>query len=288
MTDMVLALRTFAKVAEALNFTAVAQQSHASNTTIARRIDFLEDHFGVRLLHRTTRSLTLTPEGERLLDHARAVIEEMNHAESDLAGTGDVSGVVRVGVTTALGLHYAERVGLLLRDHPALRVEFAVSDWQDGLADAGLDLALRVGDLGPEAHALGSFSRILVARPDYLARRPAPKSARDLLEHDCITYGYGPNRTAWDIDGQRLKITGSFRANSSEAVYRAVSSGLGIGLLPRIRVREDLEAERLTPVLPAAAIEPLTISVIDRFANARMPARVRAVLNFLGENFPEA
>src|SRR5262249_14154731 len=137
MTDMVLALRTFAKVAETLNFTTVAQRSHASNTTIARRIDFLESHFAVRLLHRTTRSLALTPEAERLLDHARAVIEEMDHAESDLAGAGDLSGVVRVGVTTALGLHYAERLISLLREHPALRVEFAVADWQAGLADTG-------------------------------------------------------------------------------------------------------------------------------------------------------
>jgi DNA-binding transcriptional LysR family regulator len=286
MTDMVLALRTFAKVAETLNFTTVAQRSHASNTTIARRIDFLESHFGVRLLHRTTRSLTLTPEGERLLDHARAVIEEMDHAESDLAGTGDVSGVVRVGVTTALGLYYAERVIGLLREHPTLRVEFAVADWQDGLAGAGLDLALRVGNLGPEAHALGSLARVLVAAPGYLEGRPAPANARDLLEHECITYGYGPSRTGWEVDGLRLKIGGSFRANSSEAVYRAVASGLGIGMLPRIKVQDDLESEQLVRILPAAMIEPLVLSVIDRFPNVRMPARVRAVLNFLIETFP--
>jgi DNA-binding transcriptional LysR family regulator len=288
MTDMVLALRTFAKVAETLNFTTVAQRSHASNTTIARRIDFLEGHFGVRLLHRTTRSLALTPEGERLLDHARAVIEEIDHAESDLAGTGDLGGVVRVGVTTALGLYYAERVIGLLREHPALRVEFAVSDWQDGLAGAGLDLALRVGDLGPEAHALGSLARVLVAAPDYLERRPALEAARDLLDHECITYGYGPSRTGWDIDDLRLKIGGSFRANSSEAVYRAVASGLGIGMLPLIKVRDDLESGRLVRILPTATIEPLVISVIDRFPNVRMPARVRAVLNFLIETFPAA
>ncbi len=289
MTDMVLALRTFAGVAETLNFTTAAQRSHASHTTIARRIDFLEAHFGIRLLHRTTRSLTLTPEGERLLDHARAVIEEMDHAESDFAGKGDLSGVVRLGVTTALGLHYAERLTHLLGAHPALRLEFAVADWQAGLADTGLDLALRVGDPGPEAPSarrLGPIALVLVAAPHYLERRGGPAAARELLDHDCITYGYGPNRAAWDIEGQRLKVSGSFRANSSEAVYRAVASGLGIGLLPRIQVQADLESGRLRAVLASAAIEPLDVSVIDRFPNVRMPARVRAVLNFLIENFP--
>ncbi|RZF65270.1 LysR family transcriptional regulator [Sphingomonas populi] len=289
MSDLVQNLRTFVHVAERLNFSTVAAQSHASHTTIARRIDQLEAHFGTRLLLRTTRRLALTREGERLLDHARAVIEEIDHAEADLGGEARARGVVRVGVTTALGLHYAERIVGLHAQHPDLRIEFAIADWQDTLDEAGLDLAVRVGDPAPEAayaSPLGQIARVLVAAPAYLAAHGAPATPADLLAHACIAYGYGPARATWDIAGQPLRVGGPFRANSSEAVYRAVASGLGIGLLPHIQVSGDLARGVLHPVLSGCDIAPLTLSVTHRYARLRMPVRVRAVLEFLVAQFP--
>ncbi|AOH83485.1 LysR family transcriptional regulator [Sphingomonas panacis] len=289
MSDLVQNLRTFVRVAERLNFSTVAAQSHASHTTIARRIDQLEAHFGTRLLLRTTRRLALTREGERLLDHARAVIEEIDHAEADLGGAARARGVVRVGVTTALGLHYAERIVALHARHPDLRIEFAIADWQDTLDEAGLDLALRVGDPAPEAsHAstLGKIARVLVAAPAYLVAHGAPATPADLLAHACIAYGYGPARATWDIAGQQWRVRGPFRANSSEAVYRAVASGLGIGLLPQIQVSGDIARGVLRPVLPEYGIAPLMLSVTHRYARMRMPARVRIVLDFLAAEFP--
>lgn len=289
MTDLVQNLRSFIRVAERLNFSTVATESHASHTTIARRIDQLEAHFGVRLLHRSTRRLALTREGERLLDHARTVIEEIDHAEADLGGELLVRGVVRVGVTTALGLHYADRLTQLRARHPDLRIEFAVADWQENMVDAGLDLALRVGEPAPEAanmRALGLIRRVLVAAPAYLDRRGPPETSADLHRHDCIAYGYGPTRSLWGIDGDQLRIDGPFRANSSEAVYRAVAGGLGIGLLPFIQVQRDIAAGTLRTVLTEAAIDPLLLSVSHRFAGVRMPARVRAMLDFLVDHFP--
>ncbi|WP_157219842.1 LysR family transcriptional regulator [Flavisphingomonas formosensis] len=289
MSDLVQALRTFVRVAERLNFSTVATQSNASHTTIARRIDQLEAHFGARLLNRSTRKLTLTREGERLLDHARVVIEEIDHAEAELGGEAAARGVVRVGVTTALGLYYAGRMIALHARHPDLRVEFSVTDWQGSLVESGLDLALRVGDpapAAPDVRPLGPFGRLLVAAPAYLDMRGAPVYPEDLLAHDCITYGYGPSRAQWEVGGQMLRIAGCFRANSSEAVHRAVISGLGIGLLPAIQVREDVAAGRLAIILPDAAIPPLQLAVAHRFAGMRLPMRVRVVLDFLVDHFP--
>ncbi len=293
MTDMMLALRTFARVADRLSFTEAARQTHASHTTVARRIDFLEAHFGVRLLHRTTRQLALTEEGERLLDHARTILDEMEHVEADLtghAGDAGLRGVVRVGVTTALGLHYADRLIELIDAHPALRIEFAMADWQAKLAEEGLDLALRVGETSTEGghlYPLGSLRRVLVAAPAYMARRPAPATARDLVAHECITYGYGPHRALWEVDGLELRVSGAFRANSSEAVHRAVASGLGIGLLPLIQVRDELDAGSLARILPRAVIPALRLSAACRFPGPRIPARVRVVLDFLKATFPD-
>jgi DNA-binding transcriptional LysR family regulator len=289
MSDLLLNLQTFVRVAERLSFSAVADQSHASHTTIARRIGQLEEHFGVRLLQRSTRRLSLTREGERLLDHARRLVAEMENIEAELAGTRAVRGVVRVGVTTALGLHYADRLGPLARRHPELRVEFAVADWQDSLVESGVDLALHVGDPVPEAMGvvpLGLVHRRLVAAPSYVAAHGAPRQAEDLRRHQCITYGYGAMPAVWEIDGAPLRVGGCFRANSSEAVLRAVLSGLGVGLLPAIQVASAIAEERLVPVLPKASLSPLILSVRHRFNADGLPERVRAVLDFLVDEFP--
>ncbi|QJU58952.1 LysR family transcriptional regulator [Sphingomonas sp. AP4-R1] len=290
MSDLYLNLQTFARVAERLSFTGVADETHISHTTVARRIDQLEEHFGARLINRSTRRLSLTPEGERLLEHARRVVAEITHVEADLAGIRTVRGVVRVGVTTALGLHYAERLHVLAARHPELCVEFAVADWQDSLIESGVDLALLVGDPAPEAlgmERLGLVHRSLVASPAYLARRGVPAAVSDLLDHACITYGYGTMPTIWDISGEGWRARGPFRANSSEAVLRAALSGLGIALLPDIQVAAGIAASQLVPVLPDADISPLRLSIGHRFTGAPLPQRVQAVLDFLIGQFPE-
>ncbi|HLY89768.1 MAG TPA: LysR substrate-binding domain-containing protein [Acetobacteraceae bacterium] len=291
MTDMIEALRTFVRVGERLNFSAVATELNASHTTIARRIDFLETRFAARLFHRSTRALALTDEGLRLLDHGRAILEDIEQAELDLSqGEAGVSGVVRVGVTTALGLHYAERLATLHARHPSLRIEFAVADWRSNMAEEGLDLALRVGEVPPgmeDVALLGPVDRVLVAAPAYLEERGAPDRPEDLHRHECIGYGYGPSPAMWDVGGLRLRVSGCFRANSSEAVYRAVLSGLGIGLLPHIQVRHDLAAGRLRPLLDGVIIDPLILSVIHRFGRTGLPPRIRVVRDFLIEHFPQ-
>lgn len=289
MSDLLLNLQTFVRVAERLSFSAVADQSHASHTTIARRIGQLEEHFGIRLFQRSTRRLLLTREGERLLDHARRLVMEMENIEAELAGTRAVRGVVRIGVTTALGLHYADRLGALTGRHPDLRVEFAVADWQDSLVESGVDLALHVGDPAPEALGivpLGLVFRRLVAAPSYVAEHGAPRMADDLRRHQCITYGYGAMPAVWEVDGTPLRVGGCFRANSSEAVLRAVLSGLGIGLLPAIQISAAIAEARLVPILPEASISPLVLSVRHRFDADGLPERVRAVLDFLVDEFP--
>lgn len=291
MTDLIEALRTFVRVGERLNFSAVATELNASHTTIARRIDLLEGRFGVRLLHRSTRALALTDEGVRLLDHGRAILDGIEQAEIDLGQKeAGIRGVVRVGVTTALGLHYAEHLGDLHARHPGLRIEFAVADWRSSMVEEGLDLALRVGapSIGSEADTqLGLIDLVLVAAPAYLEARGVPASPDDLHRHECIAYGYGPRPAVWNLGTLQLPVSGCFRANSSEAVYRAVLSGLGIGLLPDIQVRRDLAAGLLKRLLSDFAIEPLTLSVMHRFAGAGLPPRIRVVRDFLITHFPQ-
>ncbi|MGF7154210.1 DNA-binding transcriptional LysR family regulator [Novosphingobium gossypii] len=280
-------LRLFVRLAEEGSFSALGRRQNLSHTTISRAIGDLEDHFGIRLFQRTTRRQTLTRDGERLLEHAVAILDQVGIAEADLAGEVAARGLVRVGVTTALGLHYAQRLETLRVGHPDLTVEFLVADWREAAAGGGLDLWLQVGDADAgHGIALGSVPRVLVAAPDYLARHGDPENADDLMTHQCLVYGYGARPEPWVIGGRELRVTGFLRANSSEAVLRAVRGGLGIGLLPAIQVADDLARGLMQQVLPTAAIAPLPIYVATAFRGIRMPMRAQVVMDFLVAEFP--
>lgn len=289
MSDLLLSIRTFIRLCEKPSFTRVAAEMHASHTTIARRLDQVEAHFGTRLFHRTTRRLVPTPEADRLLPHARALVDALDIAEQEIRPVqGDVSGIVRVGMTTALGLHYVGLIPQLLAAHPALHIDLALTDWQRDLVQDRLDLAVRVGPVADDmlvVHPLGTLPRLLVAHPDYLARHGSPLVADDLSAHRCIAYGYGEMPAKWTIDDCDRLIDGPFRSDSSEAVHRAAISALGIALLPAIRVRDDLASGRLVPVLPHSRIASLDILAVHP-ALKRLPARARLVLDFLKAQFP--
>ncbi len=289
MSDLLIALRTFVRLCEKPNFSRVAGEMHASHTTIARRLDQVESHFGAILFHRTTRRLIATPEADRLLVHARAMLDALDGAEQEFGPVRDQpGGLVRIGFTTALGLYYVERLGDLTARYPALQLDCAMTDWQRDVVEDRLDLALRVGPVGDDSlvvHPLGALPRLLVAHPAYLAGHGMPSSAEDLPGHQCIAYAYGDVPARWTIDGRERVVGGTFRSDSSEAVHRAALSGLGIALLPAIRVQGDIAAGRLVPVLPESHIAPLDIWAVHP-SHKRLPPRARVVLDFLKENFP--
>jgi DNA-binding transcriptional LysR family regulator len=287
MSDLVRSLRLFVRLSEEGSFSALARRQNLSHTTIARAIDDLEAHFGVRLFHRSTRRLGLTGDGERLIDHAAAILDQVGQAEADLAGAVAARGLVRIGVTTALGLHYAQALEALRARHPDLSVELLFADWRDVADDRGLDLWLTVGATdAPGAVVLGELPRILVAAPAYLAAHGTPACADDLGAHQCLTYGYAARPEAWPIDGRAMQVRGFLRANTSEAVLRATRGGLGISLLPRIQLEEDLARGQLVQVLESARIAPLAIMAAHGFRGMRMPMRARVAMDFLVERFP--
>ncbi|WP_404478241.1 LysR family transcriptional regulator [Novosphingobium sp. BL-52-GroH] len=288
MTDFVRSLRLFVRLSEEGSFSALARRQNLSHTTIARAIDELEAHFGVRLFQRSTRRLTLTRDGERLVEHALAILDQVGQAEAELAGTVAARGLVRIGVTTALGLHYAQRLERLRQQHPDLLVELLFADWRDVADDRGLDLWLTVGATEGRAPAvvLGEIPRILVAAPAYVEAHGVPATTDDLGAHQCLTYGYAARAEPWPIDGREMRVTGFLRANTSEAVLRAMRGGLGIALLPRIQVEEDLSRGLAVQVLPQVRVAPLTIMATHGFRGMRLPMRARVAMDFLVENFP--
>ncbi|AXY21807.1 LysR family transcriptional regulator [Komagataeibacter saccharivorans] len=289
--DLLSALHSFVRVAATGSFSAVSRETGASQPTISRHIALLEAHYGATLFARTTRSLMMTEDGRSLLPHAYEVLEILETAETALGRRrASVSGLVRLGVTTAFGLYLTSRLGRLLEEHPDLSVELVMRDGFGDLVEEGLDLAVRIGSIAEGsliARRLGSVHRCVIASTDYLARRGTPEHPRDLLNHPCIAYSYGGTRHDWQFARKgesetTVAASGPFRANSSEAVLQAVRAGLGIGMLPAFQVEEDIAAGRLKCLLPEWTIPELPFYAVHTGPRT-LPLRTRTVLDFLIE-----
>ncbi|OUJ12291.1 LysR family transcriptional regulator [Acetobacter okinawensis] len=288
--DLLSALHSFVRVAATGSFSAVSRETGVSQPTISRHIALLEAHYGTTLFARTTRSLTMTEDGRSLLPHAYEVLEILETAETVLGRRrASVSGLVRLGVTTAFGLCLTRRMGELLDRHPDLSVEVVMRDSFGDLVEEGLDLAVRVGDIAEGtliARKLGLVHKWLVASPACLQRHNMPEHPRELTEYPGVVYNYGSSRLDWNFDreGEESVIAPSavFRANSSEAVLYAVEAGIGVGLLPAFQVRDAVASGRLVRLFADWTIPGLPFYAVHTGPRT-LPLRTRTVMDFLVE-----
>jgi DNA-binding transcriptional LysR family regulator len=286
--DLLRSLGTFVRVAEAGSLSAVAREAGTSHAATSRIISQLEDHFGVRLLHRTTRRLSLTEDGQDLLSHARQLLATQEEMEAALGRqNASPTGRVRVGVPATTATLIVPRLPDLLQKYPGLLVELVVGDRFDDLVEARLDLALLRGR-PPEgsviARAIGTFSRVLVAGPTYLERRGAPQHPNDLADHECIIHETGADSARWTFatsDGPvDVQVSGSFHADNSEVVHRAALAGLGVAMMREPQVADDLRAARLYQVLPGFASGQDQLFLV--FPSKRhLAPRTRVMIEFL-------
>jgi len=288
--DLLSALHSFVRVAATGSFSAVSRETGASQPTISRHIALLEAHYGTTLFARTTRSLMMTEDGRSLLPHAYEVIEILETAETALGRRrASVSGLVRVGVTTAYGMYVTSRLGELLDQHPDLSIELIVRDGFGDLVEEGLDLAVRIGELAEGsliARRLGSIHRRLVASKAYIARRGVPEHPRDLINHPCIAHTYSGLRFEWiferDDEQSAINANGPLRANSNEAVMMAVRAGVGIGMLPSFQIQEAIATGELVELFPEWTMPALPFYAVHTGPRT-LPLRTRTVLDFLVE-----
>lgn len=288
--DLIGALRAFVRITETGSFSAVAREANASQSAVTRQIAQLEQHFGVRLFHRTTRRLSLTDDGQALLGHARHLIDSADEMESALGRQSTAPhGLVRLGTTIAGGLFLATRLPALLERHPGLAVELVMSDQDRDLIEERLDLAFRSGeiaDVSLVARRIGFLGRAVVAAPMYLERHGAPSTPDDLVDHICLIHDAMPEPEVWRFTGPGgnfgVRVQGGFAANDSEAVRRAARAGHGVARLPEIQVIDDLRAGRLFRLLDdyPSELEPVHIIYPSR---RNLAPRTRVVMDFLVE-----
>ncbi len=288
--NLITALQVFVRVAETSSFSVVARENQMTQSAVSRQILHLEAHFGVRLLHRTTRKVSLTEDGRELLEGAQQLLDVVDRMETVLSGhRNSPTGLVRLGTSVAFGLYLAPRLSDLFARHPGLNVELVMRDQVGDMIEERLDLATCGGEITDSSlvsRPLGTFQRVVVAAPDYLARRGWPSEPNDLRRHDCIVHLHAHGGTEWRFAGPeggiRLRVGGPLAVNNSEAAHLAVLAGQGVAMLPDIQVIDDIREGRLRQVLAAYTTEHQTGYVVYP-SRRNLAPRTRAVIDFLVE-----
>ena len=288
--DRLDSMKVFVRVAEQGSFSAVAKQMDLARSVVTRQVAALEAHLGVKLIARSTRSLTLTSAGAAYLERCREILNLVEAAETGLDEERQVPrGLLRIGVPLSFGLRHL--LPLLLDfnlTYPEVTSELDFTDHRVNLVEQGLDLAIRITSrLHPldVARRIGSSKLLVVAAPDYLRRHGEPQHPTELSARECLVY-LPTQQGGWTflVDGapQTFPISGRMRANNGDALMEAAIRGLGITCQPSFIVASALAAGRLHAILTNYPMPELGIFALLP-SHRYIPQRVRLLIDYLAE-----
>ncbi|MCK9282740.1 MAG: LysR family transcriptional regulator [Rhodocyclaceae bacterium] len=286
--DKLTQIDAFVAVAQKGSLSAAARAEGVTPAMMGRRIDALEARLGVRLLLRTTRRISLTPEGSAFLEDCQRLLNALADAEAAVSlGSVQASGHLRVSAPAGFGRrHVAPHVAQFLDEHPEVTVALDLSDRTVDLVNEGFDCAVRIGPLADTslvAVRLGDMRRAVVGSPDYLAQRGVPATPDDLARHLCLTLN---QQTGWSFADPRrsgevraVKVGGRFQCNDGSVLHDWALEGRGLVWRSLWEVGDDLRAGRLVAVLDDWAAPPLGIHAV--FPQRQMPLRLRLFVDQL-------
>jgi len=289
-------MRAFVGVVEHGSFVRAAQALDTSKAAISRQVADLERRLGVRLLHRTTRKLSLTDEGRLFHLRCAELLDGLEEAESEISlRSGEPSGHLRVSAPVTFGiLHLAPLWGSFLQQHPKVSMEVSLSDRTADLVEDGFDLAVRISRAPHPAYIarkLASTKMVLCASPAYLKQHGTPGRPQDLAGHNVISYTYWSSRDEWEFvapDGRAevVKTRPRLHANNGDTCLAAALRDQGLIMQPDFLVHEALRDGRLTPLLEGYRAVELGIYAV--YASRRqLPLKLRQLIDFLAEAFRE-
>jgi len=292
--DKATQMEVFVRVSDAGGFSAAARTLKLTPSAVSKLIGRLEDRLGVRLFHRTTRSLSLTEEGRAFYDRCVAILSEIEQAESAITELHDqVTGTLRVTATVAFTrVHILPLMPEFLARYPDLRVELELGDRPVDLVEDGFDVGLRLQEQMTDeslvARRLAVNRRVICATPEYFRKFDIPTDPKDLLNHNCLVHSSIGAFNDWEFelaDGNwHLKPQGNFEANSAYALYEAVLAGIGIARLATFLVQPDLQSGRLQSVL--TEYDHVGSSILIVYPHRRhLSTKVRTFVDFLVEKF---
>jgi DNA-binding transcriptional LysR family regulator len=286
-------VRTFLTVASAGSLSAAARQLDVVPMQVSRRIAALEEDLGARLFHRTTRSITLTAEGEAFIPFARAMADAEAGARAELAPVpGTASGVLRMTAPSGFGQSIVlPMLPRLLEANPELRIDLDISDRQVDIVGQGLDLALRIAPLEDSelvAKKIAPNPRLICASPEYLKKRGRPATVSELDDHPCIRL-CSVRRWPLVVDGEliRKRVQAYVTTTSVEAACIAAVQGLGLAMLTYWDVFRQLADQSLVQIhLQDASMENLSVWAVMP-SRRYVPNRVNVFLGALQSQIAE-
>lgn len=286
-------MQTFVAAVEAGSFTNAADRLGVSKKLVSKYVGELEHRLGLRLLHRTTRRHSLTGAGERYYRHCLEILDAIDAAEAELRqDSKGLSGKIRVAAPTTFGeMHLVGLLADFQKQYQDVVIDLRLSDHYVDLAEAGFDLAIRIGSLDDSAlmaKRLSTTALWTVASPGYLSAHPEPKTPEALISHACIHDGNLRSGLAWSFSVQgtpsRVTVSPNFIVDSAHATLALARAGHGIARSPDFVAASDVERGVLVEVLKDYRPPPLDIQVVY-LPSTYMPSRVRALLDFLSQRF---
>ena len=287
-------MRVFVTVVDLGSQSAAADHLDLSRPVVSRYLAELEDWVGARLLHRTTRKLSLTAAGGETLPRCRQLLELCGDMQAAVSEPDDAPrGLLRLSVSTSfgqaqLGAAIAEYVKL----YPLVTVDLQMLDRTVNLVDERIDLAIRTSnDLDPDliARRLTVCRSVVCATPAYLREHPAPQKVEDLARHNCLTHSYfGKSLWHFEENGEHVSVPvhGNITANEASTLMRVTLAGAGVAMLPSYQAGELIRSGELVRLLPHA--EPRQMNIYAVYASRKhMPSALRSLLDFLVLRFPE-
>lgn len=271
-------MRRFVAVVDAGGFSAAARHLGLSVNQVSRAVQRLEEKLGGRLLHRTTRCVSLTPRGERLIEPARRVLAALTEAElAMVAPEGELAGKLRVAMpSVVVTSEFLAHLRVWLQRHAYLSLELVVTDVPLDVVAEALDVQLRFS-MPTQATLLfrrvATFTATLAAHHDYLAREGIPARPEDLATHQCLRFFDGRAEASWRLvhmDGSSVDVSvgGRLACDTSVVLKQAMHAGLGIGLLPTGAPPHP----DIVDVLPGWSLEPMPLWAVQPPAHWRQPA----------------
>ena len=290
--DRMTAMNVFVEVVERGSLTAAADALDMSRAMVTRYLAEVERWLGARLLHRTTRRISLTGPGEAALLRFRQMLAIGDELHGELATDNPLPhGLIRVTASVSFGqIHLAAAVADFVKRYPLTRVELLLVDRVVNLVEERVDIAVRISraiDPALIARRLAPCRSVLCAAPSYLAERGAPATADALAAHNCLTHHY-VGKSVWHLqrDGRAIAVAvgGNISANEASLLLEAVRAGAGIAMLPTYQIAPLLRSGALIEVLPDYQVEELGIHAV--YASRRqLPTIMRSFLDFLVDRF---
>jgi DNA-binding transcriptional LysR family regulator len=292
--DRFTELSAFLAVVETGGFSSAARQTGSSQSAISKAVGSLEKRLGTILFNRSTRSVTLTDQGQRYYELTRPLIEELDEADSELtSSTLQVSGLIRIATPATFGrLHVLPLIPELLALHPGLKIDLTLSDAVRDMVEDRIDLAIRVGRVDePDSivRRVAGTPFVCAGSRRYFKKHGIPRTPADLVDHNCLLYGTSTDTANWAFIGPEgrfeVPVRGNLSSNSIETLRAAVLAGVGIGLFTRLSLAAELRHPDVTTVLNEYVQDVAEVSLIwpkRRF----VPARLRRVTDYFAQAIP--